>query len=248
MKVVIVQGTIAIRRNFRLRREGEAVFHLRSLIYCAELYSQYRFSSGQRQYSSFLPHSCSVWLLRCHRCALQDTEGHGDNVPVAGEQSQPWWSGLSHWALSCRVLQGQGTGTDPVCAREWQPWEASCELLEQLQTLCWHISCVTLAFPWARIQTEQSYYKVAIAFPFCGCNFHTIFLREYSIKLGTKAGFCSWQCSGHKEQIWGWVMLLWCSPLSELLTRKETWFEHSSWGTSAVLTAQKPIFFVHLCS
>lgn len=43
-------------------------------------------------------------------------EGHGDNVPVVGEQSQHWWSGLSHGAVSCRVLQGRGKGTDPVCA------------------------------------------------------------------------------------------------------------------------------------
>lgn len=49
MKVVIVQDIIIRGRNFRLCRQGEAVFHLRSLIYCAELYAQQRlfFSWGQ---------------------------------------------------------------------------------------------------------------------------------------------------------------------------------------------------------
>lgn len=162
MKVVIVQGVITIRRNFRLRREGEAVFHLSSLICCAELYSQYRFSSGQRQCSSFWPLSCSVWLLRCHRCALQDTWRTRWQCPCE------WGSRLSHPALSCRVLQGQGKGTDPVCAglcRGMQPWETSCELSEQLQTPCWHLSCVTLAFPWEARRSKVIIINLLFLFP-----------------------------------------------------------------------------------
>lgn len=153
-------------------------------------------------------------------------EGHGDSVPVVGEQSQPWWSRLTPelWAAGCCK------GTDPVCARHW----SSCQH-------CADTSRVSLQ---PVHQTEAARSKVIInlllLFPSVAAVSIPYSLGNTAL-MGYKAGFSSWQCSGQEEQTWGPGMLPWCSAPSELLVQKETRFVHSSWGTSAVLTAEKTI-------
>lgn len=252
MKVVIVQGVITIRRNFRLCREGEAVFHLRSLIYCAELYSQYRFSSGQTQYSSFLPCSGSVWLLRGHGWALQDTWGtrwqcpcgRGAEpalvvraVPLSCELQGAARTGQRHRPCVCRAVQGNGSpGKPPVSC------QGSCKCCADT----YHVSLWPFQEPEAR--RSKVIMKLLLLFPSLAAIPIPCSLGNTAFNGIQREDLARGSAVVRRKRFGGLGMLFWCSPLSELLIQKEIWSVHIFCGTSAIPSAQKNCFVVHLCS